>query len=271
MAGFFPEASGPVGGTVRFSGESRLPVRPAQLLGRLPRRPACAGDVRAILLFVLLTAVGAAEPPAPAERRAYADDFAGDLSQWVVEQQPGGRVWIADGKLVIDDIAGCTVWFRPRLVAPVEITYEATVSSTSRVSDLNCFWMATEPRQPAAAPYSAGHARDGRFAAYDSLRTYYVGYGGNDNHTTRFRRYDGLGGRPLLPQHDLSAKGVLLVPNHPYRITVRITADGRAQWSRDGEVIFDFADPIPLTSGWFAFRTVKSRIEIAHFRVSGGK
>ena len=35
-----------------------------------------------------------------------------------------------------------------------------------------------------------------RSATYDTLRTYYVGYGGNANTTTRFRRYDGTGARP---------------------------------------------------------------------------
>ena len=43
-----------------------------------------------------------------------------------------------------------------------------------------------------------------RFAAYNDLKTYYVGLGGNRNTTTRFRRYIGdPETRPLLPEHDL--------------------------------------------------------------------
>ncbi|MCX6956516.1 MAG: DUF6250 domain-containing protein, partial [Verrucomicrobia bacterium] len=151
----------------------------------------------------------------------FADDFKGDLRQWAVEQMPGGRVTVQAGALVIEDVAGCTVWFRPRLTAPVEITYEVTVVSAGgpfdRVSDVNCFWMAGDPRPPAAAPFSPGHARTGKFAEYNSLLTYYVGYGGNTNSTTRFRRYDGSVERPLLPEHDLSDPKLLLVANHPYR------------------------------------------------------
>lgn len=205
-----------------------------------------------------------------AESVSYSDDFTGDLSQWVVEQQPGGSVRIEHGRLVIADQGGCTVWFRARLVAPVRITYEVTMSPAARVSDLNCFWMATEADDAALPPFTPGRARSGKFAAYDSLRTYYVGYGGNANTTTRFRRYDGGGHKPLLPQHDLGAPPFLLRGDHRYRIEITVDATGHTRWSRDGEVIFDFHDPAPLTAGWFAFRTVQSRMEISRFRVVVG-
>ena len=32
-----------------------------------------------------------------------------------------------DGALVIEDAGGCTVWWREKLMAPVEISYEVTV------------------------------------------------------------------------------------------------------------------------------------------------
>ncbi|MFM1748708.1 MAG: hypothetical protein RLZZ188_2374, partial [Verrucomicrobiota bacterium] len=115
-----------------------------------------------------------------------------DLANWSVEQMPGGSVTVESGALVIRDSAGCTVWWRERLTAPVEIEYEARVVMAGgpfdRLSDLNCFWMGT-----------------GRFADYNTLHTYYVGQGGNGNTTTRFRRYDGTDARPLRPEHDLSA------------------------------------------------------------------
>ena len=189
-----------------------------------------------------------------------------DDSPWLVEQQPGGTVTLDEGGLVIDDAAGCTVWYKTKLTAPVVIRYEARVLSTGRVSDLNCFWMASDPRR--ADLFAPGHGRDGKFATYDRLLTYYVGYGGNENTTTRFRRYDGTGARPLDPEHDRRAPEFLLKADHWYRIELVATADGHVQFSRDGEVIFDVHDPAPLREGWFGFRTVHSRIEIRNFSVS---
>jgi hypothetical protein len=193
-----------------------------------------------------------------------------NLRHWAVEQMPGGSVTVRDGALVIDDAAGGTVWFREKLTAPVEISYEATVVArggpNDRVSDLNCFWMATDSRSP-APPFARANARSGRFGDYDSLITYYVGYGGNTNSTTRFRRYDGTGARPLLPEHDLRAPQFLLQPNKTYHIRV-VARDGVAEYWRDGERIFSYRDPEPLTAGWFAFRTVKNHLEIRNFGVA---
>jgi len=222
---------------------------------------------RWILLLGLLTvSLPAAEPAGTAGATLLADDFRHGLAGWVVEQQPGGTVTAAGGRLVINDASGGTVWLRQRLDAPVLITYVARVSSASRVSDLNCFWMAVDPARPDGL-FAAGPQRDGKFASYDSLRTYYVGYGGNNNTTTRFRRYDGSGARPLLPEHDLAKPEFLLQPDHDYRIALVAGTDGRVQFIRDGTVVFDWKDPAPLRSGWFGFRTVHSRIEISDFQV----
>jgi hypothetical protein len=187
----------------------------------------------------------------------HSDSFATDTGKWIVEQQPGGTVSIGGDLMVIDDAGGCTVWFRERLHAPVRIVCELSASSASRVSDMNFFWMATDPAHPDDL-FVNGNARSGKFANYDALSTYYVGYGGNTNSTTRFRRYDGTGARPLLTGHDLSAPEFLLEADHVYRVEL-IAADGRARFIRDGETIFEFVDPEPLASGWFGFRTVHSR------------
>jgi hypothetical protein len=199
----------------------------------------------------------------------FQDDFV-DTKRWLVEQRPGGMVTGGGGILAIDDAGGCTVWFRAEITAPVVITYEATVHNGGgphdRVSDLNCFWMATDPAAPDGSVLAATMQRTGALAEYDRLRLYYVGYGGNSNTTTRFRRYTGNGERPLLPEHDLQAAKFLLRGNCTYRLTL-VAAGGRAQFLRDGEMIFDYADPQPLTRGWFGFRTVHSRIDIRHFRV----
>ena len=218
------------------------------------------------LLGVLAVSLPAAEPAGTAGPLLLADDFRHGLAGWVVEQQPGGAVTVDNGGLVINDAAGCTVWLRRCLEGPVLITYAARVSPAGRVSDLNCFWMAGDPARPDDL-FAPGHSRDGRFASYDSLRTYYVGYGGNNNTTTRFRRYDGRGARPLRPEHDLAAREFLLQPDHEYRIALLVAADGRVQFIRDGTVVFDWRDPEPLRRGWFGFRTVHSRIELRDFQV----
>jgi hypothetical protein len=191
----------------------------------------------------------------------------GSLDAWHVEQMPGGRVFARDEALIIEDAAGCTVWLRQKLTAPVEIRYDVTVvargGAHDRVSDVNCFWMATNPRQPDATPFG----RSGKFEDYDSLRTYYVGMGGNENTTTRFRRYAGDGTKPLRPEHDLREKRFLLEANKTYRLRV-VARDGVAEFWRDDEKIFSVTDPAPLTSGWFGLRTVKSHLEIRSFTVA---
>ena len=121
----------------------------------------------------------------------FADDFSGDLSNWLAE---GGRPQIRDGRMEIDTPLGSTVWFKPLLSGNVLIEYDVTVVSNGgpndRVSDLNCFWMATDPAHPENF-FAASDQRAGVFENYDSLSLYYVGYGGNGNTTTRFRRSGG--------------------------------------------------------------------------------
>ena len=171
--------------------------------------------------------------------------------------------------MVIRDVGGCTVWLRERLTAPVAITFTATMLAgdrpTDRVSDLNCFWMANDSRHP-GPPFDGPNARSGRFADYDSLLTYYVGYGANNNQTTRFRRYDGTAARPLQPEHDLSGPKLMLTAGRPVRVRL-VARDGAAEFWRDGERIFRFEDPQPLTSGWFAIRTVRSHLAIEDVRI----
>ncbi len=183
---------------------------------------------------------------------------------------PGGTVKFADGALEIEDRGGCTIWYKLRLTAPVEIEYDVTVIAkggpSDRASDVNCFWMADEARAPEAVPLTVPRKRSGKFSEYDSLLTYYVGMGGNNNTTTRFRRYDGTGARPLMAEHDLRRPEVLLTPNATYRIRL-VARDGQAEFWRDGKRIFSFKDPQPLKSGWFGIRTVNSHLRISGFRV----
>jgi hypothetical protein len=119
------------------------------------------------------------------------------------------------------------------------------------VSDLNNLWNAVDVRSPGDL---FATARGGALAAYDHLKTYYVGYGANTNTTTRLRRSVGeVGVRPLL----LDYTEPLLVANEPHR--VRIVSDGSAmRWWNNGRLVFDYVDPEPYTSGHFGFRTTWS-------------
>jgi hypothetical protein len=212
----------------------------------------------------------AAQPDAPPRiaKLLYSDSFTRGLNQWKVELEKPGVVEVKQGILHLDVPAGATVWFRPELEGRIMIQYEATLISgggpNDRVSDLNCFWMATDARSPEDL---FARRRSGQFADYNQLRAYYVGQGGNSNTTTRFRRYIGDPElRPLLPEHDLSARAVLLKANTAQ--TVQLVADGgHIQYFNDGKLIFDFHDPAPYTHGRFGLRTTFSHLKVRNFRV----
>jgi len=199
----------------------------------------------------------------------FLDDFENDLSQWVVEQMPGGTARVINGKLDIDDAGGCTVWFKQKIGGSVVIEFDVTMvkegGANDRVSDLNFFWMATDPSSPSDFFVNSAK-RHGDFKNYHPLRLYYVGYGANDNTSTRFRRYPGDGSRPLLPEHDLSEPKFMNVPNKT--IHLQVVADGnRIGLKRDGGIVFDFFDKDPFQEGWFGFRTLKNHMRIDQFRV----
>jgi hypothetical protein len=237
----------------------------------------CALAVCAGAFFARAQVSGKSSPPLPPgpHDRAGAlldsDDFSHGLDQWLVEMEKPGTVTAKDGVLDIDVPAGVTVWFRHELEGPVMISYEATVISAGggndRVSDLNSFWMATDPRSPGDL---FAHPRSGKFADYNTLRMYYVGLGGNGNTTTRFRRYIGDAvERPLLTENDLA------VAQHPElgitanrQQTVTLIADGSLiQYWRDGKKIFEMNDPAPYTHGWFGIRTTKNHMQVRNVRV----
>jgi hypothetical protein len=198
----------------------------------------------------------------------YSDDFDADLGNWKSELEQGGKISIGGGRLEIDVPRGATIWFKPKLGGGVLIEYRAKVISAGggndRVSDLNCFWMARDARNLADI---FAVARTGKFADYNQLHCYYVGLGGNTNTTTRFRRYIGDPVvRPLLPEHDLKGAENLLKPNATQ--TIQLVAGGRLiQYYRDGKRLFEYVDPEPYVSGWFAFRTTQNHMEVRGFRV----
>ena len=192
------------------------------------------------------------------------------LPGWTIEaESPDTRVTIDHGTIDIDSPKGVTLWSNRAVAAPVTIAFEAMAVSAGgandQVSDLNAFWMATDPGGPGGSPVGR---RSGKFEDYDTLLTYYVGIGGNRNTSTRLRRYVGRAGdRPLLPQHDRADRPALLVANRWTRI--RLIADGRrVAVERNGATLFTLTDAAPYARGWFGLRTTASHLRIRRVRIT---
>ncbi|MFB6343278.1 DUF6250 domain-containing protein [Saccharicrinis sp. FJH62] len=197
-------------------------------------------------------------------RLLYADDFSDGLKQWVpeVENKPGSYVKVEDGKMIADVQGGATIWFRHELQGNILIEFTRAViingGPNDRLSDMNMFWMATDPNNDTL------FTRNGVFARYHPLLLYYAGIGGNTNSTTRFRKYDGTGNRILYT--DYSDEAHLLKPNKTYKIQI-VVYNGTTKLFQDGEMYFSFADDDPLTEGYFGFRLVKSHQTMDDFKV----
>ena len=220
----------------------------------------------------LLAALASTPVAARAARKMlYRDDFSHGLDQWQLEAaSPQARVSAAQGVLDIDTPAGLTLWFRQPLKGPVAIAYDVRAVQAGgpqdAVSDVNAFWMAQDPAVPGRSALAA--RRSGVFEDYDSLRTYYVGIGGNRNSTTRMRRYVGRAGdRPLLPAHDRTDPAAMLTPNRWFHL--RLIADGaHIAVERDGETLFAMTDRHPYRSGHFGVRTTQSHIQLSKFSIT---
>lgn len=209
------------------------------------------------------TLAGAQSPSA----LLFQDDFR-DGQQWIEEFEEPGSVTYTGGMVDIIAPKGATLWFKPKLTGRIVITYEiqavAEGGPLDRVSDLNCFWMASDPNREGDF---FSPPRSGNFAAYNMLKTYYVGLGGNRNTTTRFRRYIGSPSeRPLLPENDRAAPADLLQPNHWQ--TIRLIADaGDIRYYRDSKLLFYYRDPAPYTEGWFGLRTTLNHMRVRQLRI----
>jgi hypothetical protein len=197
----------------------------------------------------------------------YTADFKKPLGkEWIVELQPkqGSSVESRNGKLTINTKDGVTVWLDKVLQGNFQIEYTRTVlmegQPNDRLSDLNQFWMATNPRGKEMFT-----KRTGAFAEYDSLQLYYVGMGGNDNKTTRFRKYDGTGEKPIINEY--KDDDHLLKSGKQYHIKI-IVKDGTTSFWVDDNCYFTYRDPAPLREGYFGFRSLHSRQEISDFKIT---
>lgn len=199
-------------------------------------------------------------------------DNKADLKKFKIETEVNNsEVQIKNGSLDIDAIKGATVWFKEKLTAPTKIEYTAIVidkdGQNDRVSDLNCFFMAIDPQCPSNILMCPDSTRTGRFRDYHRLRTYYVGYGGHDNTTTRMRRYVGsTGERPLLKEHDLGFPEIIK-QNKPIKVKIEVSRNN-ISYSHDDKVIFKMNDTLPYHEGWFAFRTVRNHMQILDLKIT---
>ena len=193
---------------------------------------------------------------------------------WKVESESADYKIIFQGDTAeIISPKGLTLWRKEKMSGKVTIEYDACVvveNEKDRLSDLNCFWMASDPKYPDNI-WKRSSWRQGIFSNCYSLQLYYLGYGGNHNSTTRFRRYDGNEAgitnpdvRPTILT-EYKDKDHLLKPNHWYHIKIS-NENNRICYYIDGERIVDFRDANPLTEGWFGFRTTLSRTRITNFR-----
>ncbi|MFC4072526.1 rhamnogalacturonan lyase family protein [Actinoplanes subglobosus] len=192
------------------------------------------------------------------------DNFVDDSGKWSSELQSGGTVRAKDGVLDIDVPNGATVWLKQEIEGPYEIEFTATPVSAGgandKVTDLNTFWNARDVRSPADI---FATTRNGAFAQYDYLKTYYVGQGANLNTTTRFRKYVGEpGNRPLI--YDYTSP--LIEANVPVKVRIQVNGQ-QIRYFSDDQLVFDYTDPDPYRSGWFAFRTVASHFHIEDFTI----
>lgn len=187
-----------------------------------------------------------------------------DTNIWAIEKLPTSTeiVTCTDGKLLLDTYGGSTVWFKKLLQGNVLISFKRTVimqdGKNDRLSDLNIFWMATDSLK------NNFFKRKGAFNEYDSLSMYYVGFGGNYNTTTRFRKYTSNGYKQIIDEYTDTKH--LLQANKTYSIQI-IMLNGLIQFVVDGEVFFSYKDEQPLSNGYFAFRSTRSRQVISNFKV----
>jgi rhamnogalacturonan endolyase len=224
-----------------------------------------------IALLVLIALGGGAQAEEPAACTAWGrpgamlfqDDFSAPLTGYVAEyaRKPGNAVESRDGRLVMDVDGGATVWLDRPLSGNLLISFTRRVvvdgGKNDRLSDLNMFWMARDPKRANL------FTRSGKFEDYDDLTLYYVGIGGNRNTTTRLRRY-GDGVRSLIAEYTDGAH--LLEPDRDYRIEIAVY-DGCTRVRVDGNTWFTWRDPRPLTNGWFGLRTTWSRQTVDDLKI----
>lgn len=247
-------------------------------MGPAVRLPLCG-----LALALPLTAAAWCEAPRKLEPVA-ADDFRAGLARWRLEAEDARAVVTATGGVLdIATPAGLSLWWREPLSGDYAIRFTAVTlpapatagALAGRISDLNMFWNALE------ADGSEPYPRSGKFGGYDTLPTYYAGFGANGNTTTRLRLYDGSqrrlltgfadgaiaepGERPMTRETRLHAGQPLSIEIVSRQPT---SADPvHLRWVAGSNEVFTRADANPRLHGYFALRTTASRLQIRDFKI----
>ncbi|QMV67868.1 methyltransferase [Sphingobacterium paramultivorum] len=181
-----------------------------------------------------------------------------EINRWIIELEypDKSHVEASNEGLVIDSYGGATLWLDTLLTGDYLIQYEREISidkgENKRLSDLNQFWLAQEPHNEIKLK-----PRDGRLDSYNDLILFYVGIGGNNNSTTRFRRYDGSGERILLAEKN--EKPFLLEPGRTDTISTWVRASKKQTevWMNGRRLFVE--EGIQNTKGYFGLRLTASR------------
>ncbi|MFL9829327.1 DUF6250 domain-containing protein [Flavobacterium sp. ST-87] len=225
------------------------------------------GYKKTILNSILFLMVSASCVAQKKVRLLYRSDFSKplDCNAWIAEIDniPGytSTVYTHKNALVLDTQGGVTVWLNKVLNGNIQIEYDRIVrmdnKCNDRVSDLNQFWMASDPKN--AKLFS----RNGKFDEYDDLLLYYVGIGGWNNTSTRFRKYLATS-KPVIQEY--TDKAHLIEAEKTYHIKIIVKNGTSSFWVND-KLFFNYVDPAPLTSGYFGFRSLHSRQQIKNLRI----
>ena len=198
------------------------------------------------------------------------------LADWVAEDASDAvQIRVSADTMEISSPQGLTLWYRPRLTGDYTITYRICMpmcgSAYDRLSDMNCFWAANDPASPDNL-FARSEWRKGIFPRYKTLTLFYVGYGGNNNSTTRFRKYFGATettadaeARPVI--HEYTDSAHLLSPAVWYEVQIRVSHD-TTTYAINGEELFRLPIVPREGDGHFGLRLLENHVLFTDFRIS---
>lgn len=195
--------------------------------------------------------------------------------QWIAEDESDAtQISFSNDTLELVVPAGLTYWYNQRLTGNYEISYFLSMpmnrGKIDRLSDLNCFWAANDPKHPDNF-FMLAEWRNGEFKNYNSLNLFYVGYGGNENTTTRFRRYyakffgvDDIRVKPLIKEY--TDPDHLLEAGKWYHIVIRVN-NNATSYNVNGEALFSYQLSPGEGDGYFGLRLLQNHVLMTGFQV----
>jgi len=203
------------------------------------------------------------------------DQFKNSSQNWIAEAEKTYEIHYlkSDTCLDIKASGGLTLWYKDPFAGDIKLKFQALAVDEGglldRVSDLNCFWMASDPIYPDSL-FTRSEFRKSAFSRYYSLKLYSMSVGGKENSSTYFQRfndtYEQFHNEMKRPEFLVEYKDEshLILPNHWYSIEITVQ-QGRIRYTQDGEVLVDYTDPLPLKKGWFGIRTSENHLRIRNF------